>query len=106
MKNERIVSFTAEELKALQAKAGPRDWTRFDSVSDSELARLIAEDPEDDGEVSEPWALGLPQIDALSNVEPDLLNLLPPPGPARNAEVTRIIREYLKRKAARLKRAG
>ncbi|MGL5116042.1 MAG: hypothetical protein ACRC7C_12030 [Beijerinckiaceae bacterium] len=106
MKSERIVTYTAEELRALQVKAGPRDWARFDSISHDDLARLIAEDPDDDDGATADWSTILPQPETFAGIEPELLQLLPPPGPARNAEIRRIIRDHLKRKAARGKRAS
>jgi hypothetical protein len=106
MKSERIVTFTPDELKALQGKAGPRDWTRFDGITDAELARLVADDPDEGDDDLSAWIAGGAQAATLTGVEPDLLRLLPPPGPARNAEISRIVRDHLKRKAARLRQVG
>lgn len=102
MSNERIVRYTASELQALRAAAGPHDWTRFDSITEEELERMVAEDPDERGFETGGTMAG----DPMAGVEPELVAMLPPAGPARDAEVSRIVRNHLKRRLARARRAG
>lgn len=105
MSGERIVRYTADEMRQMQAKEGPRDWTKFDAMTDDELEALIAGDPDEGAHPDQVWVRVSPK--AIEDLEPELLKLLPPAGPGRDDEIWRIVRTHLKRKAAaRARRAG
>jgi uncharacterized protein (DUF4415 family) len=46
MKKERIVSYTAEELDAMESKT---DWAKVDAMTNEELEAIIAADPDNEG---------------------------------------------------------
>jgi len=47
-KNETMRQYSAEELKARRGESRT-DWRKVDAVSDAELERLVAEDPDERG---------------------------------------------------------
>jgi hypothetical protein len=106
MSNGRIVRYTADELRALRAAAGPHDWTRFDSITNEELERLVAEDPDEAGFENAVLLTDEEVRQALLGIEPELLALLPPEGRARSAEVNRIVIKHLERRQARARKAS
>lgn len=54
-KKERIVSYTAEELDAMEARGEDRtDWPRVDATTEEQLAADTADDPAWDG-LPEDW---------------------------------------------------
>lgn len=104
MGNEgRTVRYTANELRAMASRT---DWSRVDAITEEELERLIADDPYEAGFEGAVWIASSQMGNLLAGVEPELLASLPPAGPLRDAEVSRIVRNHLKRKAARARRAG
>ncbi len=49
-KSERIVSYTAEELRQKRARGESQtDWARFDAMTEEELEAAIASDPDEAG---------------------------------------------------------
>lgn len=104
MKQETTVRFTREELRARRLSHGTgTDWSRVDNLTEVELAQLIASDVDDPANPD--WRT-LDREVILLELSPELLGVLPPPGPVRNAEVSRILRSYLKRKVDRRRKAG
>jgi hypothetical protein len=96
-----------DEIKAMKARGESQtDWTRFDSITSDELEAMIAGDPDEGAHPDQVWVRVHPLPEPVAGIEPELLAMLPPPGPERDAEVRRIVRAHLKRKAARARRAG
>ena len=95
--------FTAEELTRKLATEGSRtDWAKADAVSDSALERMIAQDPDDPANAG--WSVVGQSVKL--ELPTEMMSALPPPGAARDMEVSRIVRNYLKRKLAPQNRAG
>lgn len=56
-KDEDIRRYTAEQLLALQARGESKtDWARLDAMTEADLERAIAEDPDSDPKLLEPPA--------------------------------------------------
>jgi hypothetical protein len=102
-KEQSIVRYTAGELAAMPSRT---DWTRADSITNEELERMVAEDPDEAG-FENAFLLTDEEVrQALVGIEPGLVALLPPEGRARTVEVNRIVINSLKRKAARARKAS
>jgi uncharacterized protein (DUF4415 family) len=103
MSEERIVRISLKELGHLPK--GSVDWKRVDSMSEAELERSIAEDPESDvpgvdWDNPEIFVAGQ-KIPISIRLDPDVLDFFKADGPGYQKRINAVLRSYM---AHRLKR--
>lgn len=101
MKNEqRTVSYTAEELEELRRKEGDKtDWAKVDSMTEEKLARLIAEDP-DEQDLEPDWTkakLVMPQAKKLVSLrlDADVFEWFKGQGKGYQTKIQAVLRAYM-----------
>jgi uncharacterized protein (DUF4415 family) len=109
MKRERIVRHSAEEILAMIAAGEDRsDWTRVDAMTEEELERAIAEDP--DADIIDPdWAnaVAMPGFKTPISIrlDDDVLAFFRDGGAGYQKRINAVLRSYmdhtLKRRAKR-----
>ncbi len=101
MKQERIVRYSAEEIKAVRARGQSRtDWTRATAITDAELEASIAADPDEAAMVVD-WsqaAAEMPQPKAVLNmrVDRDVLEFFRRDGRGYQTKINAVLRAYVK----------
>ncbi|MCI4680842.1 BrnA antitoxin family protein [Rhodoblastus acidophilus] len=99
-KKEHIVSYTAEELRAMQARGESKsDWARAAAMTDAELEASIAADPDEAGLVAD-WSkasVEMPQPKAVLNmrVDRDVLEFFRREGRGYQTKINAVLRSYV-----------
>jgi uncharacterized protein (DUF4415 family) len=99
-KKERIVSYTAEELRAMQARGESKsDWVRAAAMTDEQLEASIAADPDEAGLVAD-WSkasVEMPQPKAVLNmrVDRDVLEFFRRDGRGYQTKINAVLRSYV-----------
>jgi len=99
-KNERIVSYTADELRAMQARGESKtDWAKAAAMTDADLEASIAADPDEAGMVVD-WAkasVDMPQPKAVLNmrVDRDVLDFFRRGGRGYQTKINAVLRSYV-----------
>jgi uncharacterized protein (DUF4415 family) len=92
--------YTSEELAAMRQRGEDQtDWERVDSITDDEVERLIAEDP-DERDIEWDWSsahLVLPEPKAHINlrVDRDVLAYFREAGPGYQTRMNAVLRTYM-----------
>ncbi len=101
MKQERIIRYTDNELKAIEARGESQtDWARAGAMTEEELEKSIAEDPDEAGMVVD-WSLAskeMPQPKAVLNmrVDRDVLEFFKREGRGYQTKINAVLRAYVK----------
>lgn len=101
MSKERIVSYTAEELLAKLASGelkSQSDWARVDAMTEEELERAIAEDP--DADILDPdWAnaVAMPGFKTPISIrlDADVLAFFKAGGAGYQKRINAVLRSYM-----------
>lgn len=101
MSKERIVSFTVEEFLEKLASGelkSKTDWVKVDAMTDEELERNIAEDP--DADILDPdWAnaVAVPatKIPISIRLDDDVLAFFKAGGPGYQKRINAVLRSYM-----------
>ena len=99
-KNEHIVSYTTEELRAMQARGESKsDWARAAAMTDAELEASIAADP-DEARLVADWSkasVEMPQPKAVLNmrVDRDVLEFFRRDGRGYQTKINAVLRSYV-----------
>jgi uncharacterized protein (DUF4415 family) len=99
-KGKSIKRYTAEELEEKISRGEDRtDWKKVDSLTDEDVERLIAEDP-DERDIEWDWAsarLVLPEPKAHINlrVDQDVLRYFKAQGPGYQTRINAVLRSYM-----------
>jgi uncharacterized protein (DUF4415 family) len=103
-KNERIVRYTIDELKAMRARGEDQtDWARVKAMSQDEVERLA---DEEDGPLPEGWektiVLGIPEPKQGVHIrlDADVLRWFKAQGPGYQTRINAVLRAFM---AARIR---
>ena len=105
-KRERIVRYTADELKAMSEKGlSQTDWNFVGKMSEAELAAAIASDPDEAG-LEFDWSNPLPEPPrpkAVLNmrVDADVFDFFKSQGKGYQTKINAILRSYVERVKSR-----
>lgn len=105
-KQERIVRYTDDELRAMIARGEScSDWERAASVSDEELEASIAADPDEAGMVLD-WStvsakLPEPKSVLHMRVDRDVLDFFRGQGKGYQTTINAVLRSYVEQKKKR-----
>lgn len=99
MKDEDIRTYTADELRAMKARGEDlTDWDKVDSISEDELERLIAEDP-DECDLEPDWSravLVMPHEESvLISLDRDVVDFFRSQGDDPLARIKAVLRAYV-----------
>lgn len=94
---ENIVSYTSEELAAMEVRGESRtDWQRVKAMTDAEIDAAIASDPDAEEITDEDWervTMTVPvQLDA------EMMTWLKSQGEDYQAHIQRLVRQEMQRK--------
>ncbi len=109
---EDIRTYTAAELRAKRARGESKtDWARVDAITDDELERLVAEDPDDDASIdwSEFTVTGNTSKQGVYiRLDPDVLEHFRKDGRGYQTRINAVLRAYVEemRKRAAAKPAA
>lgn len=107
-KNSDIRRYTAEELERMILEGKDRtDWKKLDSITEDELERLIAEDPDEAG-MEVDWSkarLVMPEskVHVSLRLDSDVLKFFKSKGKGYQTRMNAVLRSYMK---AHQKRPG
>ena len=113
MKQSHIVSYTIEEIRSKLASGELKshtDWDRVRSMSEEELERRIAEDP--DAEILDPdWDNAVMVISGVKipisiRLDPDVLDFFKTAGPGYQKRINAVLRSYMTHTLKRRKKAN
>lgn len=99
-KKERIVRYSAEELRAMQARGESRsDWARAAAMTEAEIEAAIASDPDEAGMIVD-WSqasVELPEPKAVLNmrVDRDILDFFRRQGRGYQTKIHAVLRSYV-----------
>ncbi|MBI3274674.1 MAG: BrnA antitoxin family protein [Methylocystis sp.] len=99
-RKERIVRYTDEELRAMQARGESRsDWKAAAAMTDAEIEAAIASDPDEAGMVLD-WSqtsAELPQPKAVLNmrIDRDVLDFFRRQGKGYQTKINAVLRSYV-----------
>jgi uncharacterized protein (DUF4415 family) len=99
-KKERIVRYTDEELRAMQARGEDKsDWARAAAMAYEEIEAAIASDPAESGLVVD-WSrasVEMPQPKAVLNmrVDRDVLEFFRREGRGYQTKINAVLRSYV-----------
>jgi uncharacterized protein (DUF4415 family) len=105
-KRERIVSYTADELKAMKEKGlSKSDWNFVDSMTEEDLEAAIASDPDEAG-MEVDWTNPLPEPPrpkAVLNmrVDADVFDFFKSQGKGYQTKINAVLRSYVERVKSR-----
>ncbi|MFA6018887.1 MAG: BrnA antitoxin family protein [Rhodospirillales bacterium] len=106
MKSERIVRYTLDEIKGLKGKT---DWARVEALTDADIEKAIASDPDAAPILDEEWFKNAeivfpPGKSALSlRVDSDVLAWFKNQGKGYQSRMNAVLRAYME---AQTKKAG
>ncbi len=97
-KNESIVRFTLDQLKARKSKT---DWARVDATTEAELRQMDRDDPDLQGFEDIDWSkatLIVPQPKAAISIrlDPEVLAFFKEGGPGYQSRINAVLRSYVK----------
>jgi uncharacterized protein (DUF4415 family) len=101
-KKERIVRYTAEELRAKSERGETRsDWAKAAAMTDAEIEADIASDPDEAGMVID-WdsaTIEMPQPKTTLNmrIDRDVLDYFRKTGKGYQTRINAILRSYVER---------
>jgi uncharacterized protein (DUF4415 family) len=96
----KIKQYSAEELQAMRRRGEDRtDWARVDAMTDEELERLVAEDP-DEQDVEWDWdkaVVVMPERKEHINlrVDADVLRFFKKQGKGYQTRMNAVLRSYM-----------
>lgn len=102
MSEERIVQYSLAEIrKKIESGElkGQTDWARVDAMTDEDIERAIAEDP--DADIGEPdWenaviVVGGIKIPISIRLDPDVLDFFKSAGPGYQKRINAVLRSYM-----------
>ncbi|MDR3373934.1 MAG: BrnA antitoxin family protein [Ancalomicrobiaceae bacterium] len=102
MSEERIVRYTIEEIRSKLATGelkGQTDWARVDAMTEEDLERAIAEDP--DADIPDPdWSnavLVIPggKTPISIRLDDDVLSFFKKGGPGYQKRINAVLRSYM-----------
>ena len=99
-KDERIVSFSAEELRAKLARGGDRsDWDRVRAMTDADVEAAIASDPDEAGMIVD-WssatvAMPQPKKTMTIRLDRDVLEFFQKTGRGYQTKINAVLRSYM-----------
>lgn len=92
----------AERIEAYQpGQPGRTDWARLDRMTDEEIDRQIAEDPDVAPEFDESWMADAEMVvpdkkQAVSlRLDPDVLAFFKAPGPGYQTRISAVLKSYV-----------
>ena len=98
-KNERIVRYTIDELRAMRARGEDQtDWARVKAMSQDEVERLA---DEEDGPLPEGWeetiVLGIPEPKQGVHIrlDADVLRWFKAQGPGYQTRINAVLRAFM-----------
>jgi len=102
MKNEHIVRYTLDEIRSKRASGelkSQTDWKLIDSMSEEELERRIAADPDADvpgidWDNPEIFVAGV-KIPISIRLDPDVLNFFKSNGAGYQKRINAVLRSYM-----------
>jgi uncharacterized protein (DUF4415 family) len=97
MKSGRTITVTLEEVLSKPVRG---DWTVFDSTTDADIERQIAEDPDLQGFEDIDWskavAIDAPSKQAISiRLDADVLDFFKSGGAGYQGRINRVLRHYM-----------
>ena len=102
MENEdNIKRYTVEELQAMRRRGEDRtDWAKVDAMTDEEIERLVAEDPDEAG-IEWAWEkaqLVLPEAKTHVSlrVDADVLRFFKSQGAGYQTRINAVLRAYMR----------
>ena len=99
-KKEDIRTYTSEELAAMRERGEDRtDWKKIDSITDEELERLIADDP-DERDIEWDWSTARlvmpePKAHLTLRVDQDVLAFFKGDGAGYQTRINAVLRTYM-----------
>ena len=99
-KKERIVGYSDEELRAMQARGESKtDWANAAAMTEAEIEAAIASDPDEAGMLVD-WArasVEMPQPKAILNmrIDRDVLDFFRRDGRGYQTKINAVLRSYV-----------
>lgn len=100
--NENIVSYTADEIDEMIRRGEDKtNWEKFDTITEEELEKLIASDPDEAGlEWGPPYSglpehLGLPKKQVTVRLDRDVIDWFKSQGKGYQTRMNAVLRQYM-----------